>query len=218
MAPPVQENDSAQCGGSARRKRADASSGATEVRVCGDGPQGASLLDVDEANVDAQLRLRPGLERLDGAGRGDPARLPGGRFEWRPGAIAVVRRSHWIRYWLHAPPGLWRLLDLLRHVRLPDRGLEEPPVLGAVLSGLTASNGRCRCSNGRCGSASANPYRAGHPDDGCLRCRTGRGGIPVPELTNPFRRDVDIVTSESTMTAGSHHFLAFHQSGLTARA
>ena len=32
---------------------------------------------------------------------------------------------------------------------------------------------------------------------------------------NPFRRDVDILTSESTMTPGSHHLIAFHQNGFT---
>jgi hypothetical protein len=43
----------------------------------------------------------------------------------------------------------------------------------------------------------------------------GEEAFQCQSYANPFRRDVDIVTSESTMTAGSHHFLAFHQSGLT---
>jgi hypothetical protein len=42
----------------------------------------------------------------------------------------------------------------------------------------------------------------------------GEETFQCQSYANPFRRDVDIVTSESTMTPHSHHLLAFHQSGL----
>jgi hypothetical protein len=44
----------------------------------------------------------------------------------------------------------------------------------------------------------------------------GEEAFKCQSFINPFRRDVDILTSESTMTPGSHHLFAFHASGLVS--